>query len=75
MPSRSAPTRIWPAAEPRNRKTFGLLIRAAGLGQYKEGNGWPVAMMRRRFKCMRGENETDTDKISDEGCDKPGIGG
>lgn len=57
-----------------NRKTFGLLIRAAGLGQYKESNGWPVAVMRRRFKCMPGERDTDTEKISGEGCEEPGIG-
>jgi len=55
-----------------NRKVLGLLLRAAGLGQYKESNGWPVAVMRRRFKCGKGEAETDTERIADE---EPAMGG
>ncbi|CAJ1437959.1 unnamed protein product [Effrenium voratum] len=46
-----------------NRKIFGLLVRAVGLGKFGEVNGWPIAMARRRFKCGNGETETDTESI------------
>jgi len=58
-----------------NRKVFGLLVRCAGLGQFKENNGWPIAVMRRRFKCGKGEKDTDTEKISGEGDEDPSMGG
>lgn len=58
-----------------NRKVFGLLVRCAGLGQFKENNGWPIAVMRRRFKCAKGEKDTDTEKISGEADEDPSMGG
>ena len=47
----------------------------AGLGQYKENNGWPVAVMRRRFKCGKGETETDTERIAGDRDEEPAMGG
>mmetsp|Transcript_27362 Transcript_27362/g.72270 ORF Transcript_27362/g.72270 Transcript_27362/m.72270 type:complete len:586 (-) Transcript_27362:29-1786(-) len=57
-----------------NRKVFGLLVRAAGLGQYKENNGWPLAVMRRRFKCGKGESETDTERVAGDRDEDPSMG-
>ena len=54
---------------------FGLLVRCAGLGQFKENNSWPIAVMHRRFKCAKGEKDTDTDKILGEGGEDPSMGG
>lgn len=53
-----------------NRKVFGLLVRAAGLGKFGEVNGWPVALARRRFKCGKGEEQTDTEGIPGEDCEE-----
>lgn len=57
-----------------NRKVFGLLVRAVGLGQYKENNGWPLAVMRRRFKCGKGESETDAERIAGDHDEDPSMG-
>merc|ERR1712190_136089 len=58
-----------------NRKVLGLLLRCAGLGQFKENNGWPIAIMRRRFKCAKGEKDTDTERISGDRDEEPSMGG
>lgn len=47
-----------------NRKMFGLLVRAVGLGKFGDSNGWPIAIARRRWKCGEDETETDTERIS-----------
>lgn len=57
-----------------NRKVLGLLLRCAGLGQFKENNGWPIAVMRRRFKCGKGERDTDTEAIAGEKSEEPSMG-
>jgi len=57
-----------------NRKVLGLLLRCAGLGQFKENNGWPIAVMRRRFKCAKGERDTDTEAIAGEKDEEPSMG-
>ena len=54
---------------------FGLLVRAAGLGKYGENNGWPIAMARRRFKCGKGEGETDTEAIAGERSEQADVDG
>ena len=57
-----------------NRKVFGLLVRAVGLGQFGESNGWPIAMARRRFKCGKGDTETDTESICGDTCEEADVG-
>ena len=47
----------------------------AGLGQCMERNGWPIARMRRRFKCAKGEQATDTERISGHEDEEPSMGG
>ena len=57
-----------------NRKVFGLLVRSAGLGQFGEVNGWPIAMSRRRFKLGKGEANTDTESIPGDKCEDANVG-
>lgn len=58
-----------------NRKVFGILVRAAGLGKFGENNGWPIAVARRRFKCGKGEEDTDTERIAGEKSEEADIDG
>mmetsp|Transcript_70854 Transcript_70854/g.125129 ORF Transcript_70854/g.125129 Transcript_70854/m.125129 type:complete len:571 (-) Transcript_70854:200-1912(-) len=58
-----------------NRKLFGLLVRAAGLGKFGENNGWPIAVARRRFKCGKDEVQTDTESIPGDNCEDAGPDG
>jgi|ERR1712216_915492 len=58
-----------------NRKVFGLLVRAVGLCQWGENNGWPIAVARRRFKCGKGEDETDTEAIAGDKCEDADVDG
>jgi len=53
-----------------NRKVFGLLLRAVGLGKFGERNGWPIAVARRRFKCGKEESDTDTEAIAGDQCEE-----
>jgi hypothetical protein len=53
-----------------NRKVFGLLVRAVGLGKFGERNGWPIAVARRRFKCGKEESVTDTEAIAGDHCEE-----
>ncbi|OLQ10528.1 hypothetical protein AK812_SmicGene5719 [Symbiodinium microadriaticum] len=57
-----------------NRKVFGLLVRSVGLGQFGERNGWPIATARRRFKCGKGETETDTESIPGDKHEEANVG-
>lgn len=57
-----------------NRKIFGLLVRSVGLGKFGELNGWPIAMARQRFKCGKGETETDTERIPGDKTSEANVG-
>merc|ERR1712187_683459 len=58
-----------------NRKVFGILVRAAGLGKFGENNGWPIAMARRRFKNGKEEGDTDTESIAGDNCEDAAVDG
>lgn len=58
-----------------NRKLFGILVRAVGLGKFGENNGWPIAMARRRFKCGKEEGDTDTESIAGDNCEDAVVDG